>query len=95
MKNKNWTGDLAGGVVAAIMTLPEAMAYGVLVFSSLDSSLAADGLLAGLVAVAMANLGSSLVKGNPIISSGPFSLVTLMIASQIPVFLDHHFSREK
>ena len=94
MKNKNWTGDLAGGVVAAIMTLPEAMAYGVLVFSSLDSSLAADGLLAGLVAVTMANLGSSLVKGNPIISSGPFSLVTLMIASQIPVFLDHHFSSD-
>ena len=43
----------------------------------------------------MANLGSSLVKGNPIISSGPFSLVTLMIASQIPVFLANHFSSDQ
>jgi len=72
--------------VAAIMSLPEVMAYGLLIYSALDPSLAAERSLAGLVAVAMANLGSALVRGNPIMSSGPFSLVTLMIASQIPIW---------
>ena len=87
MKAKSWSGDLTGGVVASIMSLPDAMAYGVLIFSALDPSLAADGLLAGLIAVAAANLGSSLIKGNPIISSSPTALVTLMVASQIPVLI--------
>ena len=86
---RNWKGDLTGGLVATIMSLPEAMAYGVLIFSATDSALVAEGLLAGLIA---ANIGSAIVLGNPIISSSPFSLVTLMIASQLPVFLGYFFS---
>ena len=88
----NWKGDLTGGLVATIMSLPEAMAYGVLIFSAIDSALVAEGLLAGLIAVTLANIGSAIVLGNPIISSSPFSLVTLMIASQLPVFLGYFFT---
>ena len=88
---RNWKGDLTGGLVATIMSLPEAMAYGVLIFSAIDSALVAEGLLAGLIAVTLANIGSAIVLGNPIISSSPFSLVTLMIASQLPVFLGYFF----
>ena len=89
---RNWKGDLTGGLVATIMSLPEAMAYGVLIFSAIDSALVAEGLLAGLIAVTLANIGSAIVLGNPIISSSPFSLVTLMIASQLPVFLGYFFT---
>jgi len=77
-------GDLIGGVVASIMSLPEAMAYGVLVFSAMHPQYAAQGLLAGLIAMVMANVGSALIRGVPIMSSSPFSLVTLMIAAEIP-----------
>ena len=47
MKAKSWSGDLTGGVVASIMSLPDAMAYGVLIFSALDPSLAADTYFGG------------------------------------------------
>jgi MFS superfamily sulfate permease-like transporter len=73
------TGNLIGGVVASIMSLPEAMAYGVLVFSAFHPQYAAQGLLAGIIAVVTANVGSALVRGVPIMSSSPFSLVTLIL----------------
>jgi SulP family sulfate permease len=78
------TGNLIGGVVASIMSLPEAMAYGVLVFSAFHPQYAAQGLLAGIIAVVTANVGSALVRGVPIMSSSPFSLVTLMLVAEIP-----------
>lgn len=78
------TGNFIGGVVASIMSVPEAMAYGVLVFSAFHPQYAAHGLLAGIIAVVTANVGSALVRGVPIMSSSPFSLLTLMFVAEIP-----------
>ena len=72
------TGNFIGGVDASIMSLPEAMAYGVLVFSALHPQYAAQGLLAGIIfantyrrtnSLAMVTLEHSLY-GNAIFAMG-------------------------
>ncbi len=52
-------GDLAGGVAAAMVVLPQAMAYGVALFALMGMS-AASGALAGLVGAACLSLASGL-----------------------------------
>ena len=46
-----WVGDVIGGSLAALMSVPAAMAFGVLVFGSIGPSWTSKGVVAGLIAV--------------------------------------------
>ena len=63
-------GDLAGGVAAAMVVLPQAMAYGVALFSLMGMS-AASGALAGLLGAACLSLASGFFGGTIGIISSP------------------------
>lgn len=81
----NLGGDLFGGSTATILALPEAMAYGVIVFAPLGSEYASLGVLAGLVALCFSNLGASFCGGVRIMNNGPYSLTSLMLASALTI----------
>ncbi len=55
----NLSGDLAGGTTAAVLALPEAMAYGAIVFAPLGEKYVSVGAMAGLLALCFSNLGAA------------------------------------
>lgn len=67
-----------------LTALPEAMAYGVLVFSALGPEQASRGLAAGILGLVFLNLGGALFGSIPVLASSPFSLTTLMLAAAVP-----------
>jgi SulP family sulfate permease len=82
-----WSGDLIGGSLAALMSVPAAMAYGVLVFGSIGPSWTSKGVVAGLTALALANIASAPLAGSRILSNSPGSLPSLMLAAAVPNLL--------
>lgn len=78
-------GDLAGGMTAATLALPEAMAYGTIVFAPLGPDYVALGLVAGLIALCFSNLGAAAYSGVRIMNNGPYSLSSLMLASSVTI----------
>ena len=82
-----WVGDVIGGSLAALMSVPAAMAFGVLVFGSIGPSWTSKGVVAGLTALALANIASAPLAGSRILSNSPGSLPSLMLAAAIPNLL--------
>jgi len=89
VKENTWKGDLTGGIISAIMGLPKAIPWGVLVFAPLGPAGLAIGTFASLVALVFSNIGSAASRGSPILNSGPFSITTIMLASAVPAILSH------
>jgi len=73
--------DIAGGSMAGLLALPETLAYGILVFSPLGPEGLLTGVVAGLCAVVFINIVPVFFPGSRILSSGPFSLSSIMLAS--------------
>jgi sulfate permease, SulP family len=84
----SWVGDITGGSLAGLMSLPAAMAYGVLVFGSLGPEYTSAGVVSGLIGLAMLNLASAPFAGNKIVSCSPGALPTLMAAAAVPEMLN-------
>jgi len=78
---KNIKGDVTGGTMAGLLALPETIAYGILVFAPLGKDGIKFGVLSGLIAVIFINIIPSVFFGSRILSSGPFSLSSIMLAS--------------
>ncbi len=57
-------GDLWGGLAAMLVTLPSAVAYGVVIFSAVSPNLGSAGALAGIVGAAVLGLIAPLVGRN-------------------------------
>ena len=89
MKKKPWIsllpGDFAGGTIASILSLPEAMAYGTMIFAPLGPEYIAFGVVAGLVALCFSNLSATGFGGVRVMINGPYSMTTLMIASAVAI----------
>jgi len=66
-----WTGDLWGGVASMLVALPAAIAFGVLIFSAIDPTLAPNGAVAGALGAAVLGLISPLIGGNGGMITGP------------------------
>jgi MFS superfamily sulfate permease-like transporter/CRP-like cAMP-binding protein len=85
----SWTsnlgGDAAGGTTATILALPEAMAYGTIVFAPLGPEYVSVGVVAGLIALCFSNLGAAGCGGVRIMNNGPYSLTSLMLASAMTI----------
>lgn len=89
MKRGSWIsnlpGDLTGGTTATILALPEAMAYGTIVFAPLGPEYIAAGVVAGLIALCFSNLCSAGCGGVRVMNNGPYSMTSLMIASAVMI----------
>ncbi len=80
-------GDVAGGTVAGILCLPEAMAYGAIVFAGLGHEYVSFGVTAGLTALALANLVGAFLGGVRIMCTGPYAMSSLMLSSAVAVLV--------
>jgi SulP family sulfate permease len=74
-------GNVAGGLLAAIVSLPLAMGLGALAFSPFGPEYAGRGVLAGLYAAAFLGLVALLMGSRGVAIYAPRSLVAFMIAS--------------
>ncbi|OGA54885.1 MAG: hypothetical protein A3G24_20950 [Betaproteobacteria bacterium RIFCSPLOWO2_12_FULL_62_13] len=78
-------GDLAGGAAAAMVVLPQAMAYGVALFSLMGMG-AAGGALAGLVGAACLSLVSGLFGGTIGLVSSPTGPALVLLSGAVIAF---------
>jgi anti-anti-sigma factor len=89
MKEQSWVshlpGDLTGGTTATILAIPEAMAYGTIVFAPLGPEYIALGVVAGLIALCFSNLCAAGCGGVRVMNNGPYSMTSLMIASAVTI----------
>jgi MFS superfamily sulfate permease-like transporter/CRP-like cAMP-binding protein len=74
-------GNVVGGLLAAIVTLPLSMGFGALAFSAFGPEYATRGVLAGLFAAAFLGLITILMGARGVAIYAPRSLVSFMIAS--------------
>lgn len=73
-------GNVVGGVLAAVVTLPLSMGLGALAFAPFGPEFAATGVLAGLYAAAFLGLVAVLMGARGVAIYAPRSLVSFMIA---------------
>ena len=81
----NLTADVAGGTTASMVALPEAIAYGTIVFAPLGPEFVSLGVIAGLLSLCISNLVTATCGGVQILNSGPYSLTSLMLASSVTI----------
>jgi len=90
INTKHLKGDLTGGSIAAVLSLPEAMAFGALVFGAISPEFLSIGVVAGLTGLAVSNLIGAFAGGVRIMNSGPYALACLMLASSVTLLVDQY-----
>ncbi|MEO1133499.1 MAG: SulP family inorganic anion transporter [Cyanobacteria bacterium J06639_1] len=78
---RNWRGDLFGGITAAIVGLPLALAFGVQ---------SGAGAIAGLYGAIVVGFFAALFGGTPAQVSGPTGPMTVVATSVIAALVDRH-----
>lgn len=63
--------EILGGLAAMLVALPQALAFGVVIFAALGPAYAAQGALAGIIGAAAIGLVAPLTGGAPGLISGP------------------------
>lgn len=76
-------GDIVGGVTSAVITLPVALACGVLVFSPLGSGFTALGATAGLYGAIFASIAAVLFGSTPTQITGPKLSIAVILAALV------------
>ncbi|MSO99370.1 MAG: hypothetical protein EXR11_14340 [Rhodospirillaceae bacterium] len=76
-------GDLAGGLVAAVVSVSESIPYGLLVFASLGATAAAEGVMAGLYASIFAAFVAAILGGTQNLISGPRASTSVIMAVMV------------
>lgn len=76
-------GDLNGGLVAGLLSLPPAMALGALVFGTLGREYLAFGVVSGLISMAVANLVAGALGSVRVMTVGPSTPAALMLAAAL------------
>ncbi len=84
--SSNFKGDLAGAVTAAVLTMPQCIGYGIIVFAPLGVAFAPSGALLGLYTAVFAGFFAAWLGGNPVQITGPKAPETLVLATVV-VFL--------
>ncbi len=79
----NLKGDLAGGLTAAILTIPVSMGYGLLALYALGDRFVSYGILAGLLSAIFVPLTSVLLGTRAALMYAPRSVITFLIASVV------------
>lgn len=78
-----WRGDLSGGLAAAVIALPLAVAFGVATFAPLGPEYAPLGALAGLTAAVVGGFMASLLGGTPALVTGPTGPMTVVMTAVV------------
>lgn len=73
--------NLLGGFSAALVALPQAIAFGVTVYAAIDSSLAGFGAIAGITGVIVLGLVNGPIGRNQILISTPSAAATAYLAA--------------
>ncbi len=83
IKAESLKGDLAGGLVAAVVSVSESIPYGLLVFASLGVAAAAEGVMAGLYASVFAAFVAAVFGGTQNLISGPRASTSVIMAAMV------------
>lgn len=86
----NLKGDLSGAGIAAIITMPQCIGYGIMVFAPLGVDFAPSGALPGLYPAVFAGFFAACFGGNPIQTTGPKAPSTFAMASVAAVLAANH-----
>ncbi len=76
-------GDLAGALVAAVITISESVPLGLMTFAALGAAFAGAGVIAGLYGAVAAGLVASLLGGAPRMISGPRASVAVIMGAMV------------
>src|SRR5262245_4605432 len=84
---RRWTahlkGDVAGGVTAAVLTIPVSMGYGILALQPLGDAYVSYGVVAGLVSAIVVPLTAILLGAESTIVYAPRSVVAFLLGSVV------------
>ncbi len=83
-------GDVYGGITAAIVALPLALAFGVAAYSVLGPEYASRGALAGLLGAVCTGFFAALFGGTPSQVTGPTGPMTVVATAFIADLLAEH-----
>ncbi|RMD93969.1 MAG: STAS domain-containing protein [Calditrichaeota bacterium] len=83
----NLKGDILGGITTSVISLPLAIAFGVVAFAPLGEKYVALGALTGLYGVIVAGLIASILGGTPGQISVPTAPMSVMVTSIIATLL--------
>ena len=87
----NIKGDSSGGVTAALISIPQGIAYGIIAFSLLGPEYVSTGILAGLYCSIFAGLAAALIGSTPVMITGAGAATTLVFASVISQLTSSHY----
>lgn len=79
--SENVPGDIAGGIIAALISVPLSIGFGILAFAPLGEGAAALGIVAGLVGAVFLGLVAIVSGARSVAIFAPRSLVAFMIGS--------------
>ncbi len=77
----HWKGDLAGGLTAAVLTVPVSLGYGILALSPLGDAYVSHGAKAGLWCAVLLPLVGAFLRGESTLMYAPRSVVAFLIGS--------------
>ncbi|MGD1863693.1 MAG: SulP family inorganic anion transporter, partial [Phormidesmis sp.] len=80
---RNVKGDLFGGVTAAVIALPMALAFGVAAFGSVPDTAGFSGPVAGLWGAVLVGLFAALFGGTPTLISEPTGPMTVVMTAVV------------
>ncbi len=83
----NLKGDIMGGITTSVISLPLAIAFGVVAFAPLGEEYIAQGALTGLYGVIVAGILTSLLGGTPGQIAVPTAPMSVMVTSIISTLL--------
>ncbi|MEW6282058.1 MAG: SLC26A/SulP transporter family protein [Candidatus Eremiobacterota bacterium] len=86
----NWKGEFFGGLTAAIIALPLAIAFGVLSFAPLGAEYTSAGALAGLYGAIFTGIFSALFGGTPGQVTGPTGPMTVVLTGVVAELMKAH-----
>jgi len=76
-------GDIAGGLASAVVTLPQAVGYGLIAFAPLGAEFAGNAAALGIYAAVFAGFVASLLGSSPIQITGPKIPLTLLVVALV------------
>ncbi len=83
----NLKGDILGGITTSVISLPLAIAFGIVAFAPLGEAYVAQGALTGLYGVIVAGILTSLFGGTPGQIAVPTAPMSVMVTSIIATLL--------
>ena len=88
-KPDNLTGDFLGGLAAMLVALPSAIAFGVIIYSPLGSSYAAQGALAGMLGVTALGLLAPALGGTNRLITAPCAPAAAVLSAFVIELLNN------